>query len=50
LPPGHHVEFTIVDPRTLDPVDQELVDQAAARQETPRESAVGATAFEGSQP
>jgi KipI family sensor histidine kinase inhibitor len=50
LPPGHHVEFTIVDPRTLAPVDQEVVDQAAARQETSRESAVGATAFEGSQP
>ena len=50
LQPGHHVEFTIVDPRTLAPVDQEVVDQAAARQETPRESAVGATAFEGSQP
>jgi biotin-dependent carboxylase-like uncharacterized protein len=45
LPPGHHVEFTIVDPRTLAPAGE-----AAARQETPRESAVSATAFEGSQP
>ena len=40
LPPGHHVQFTIVDPRTLAP----------ARQETAHESAASGAAFEGSQP
>jgi biotin-dependent carboxylase-like uncharacterized protein len=50
LPPGHHVKFTIVDPRTLAPIGHETVDQEAARQETAHESAASGTAFEGSQP